>query len=284
MAIRNNSTIDYNLKINQVYSEICDPVFNAFGFTHLIYIRLFQNGRMYLCNDVNWVKKYLECEFYKDFKHEHQAIIPEVKSKYAFWNGYEKDNVFAAVYDYGVWNGLIIYQKDEIFSFGTKKDNTSILNLYVNELDFIEHFILYFKSKARDLIYSREAESSLIINDPSKPVIARDLNQEKYRQFLAETKINKYNFKIKDIDLFLPKKHAQCLFHLSEGKTSKETGNLLNVSSRTVEKYLEILKSQTGCHSSSQLLNLFTKSALGNAISLRFPEEEAQNEAQDKSK
>lgn len=267
MQKQNNQPLAYNLAINKRMVAVCKPLFENLGLTHFIYIQLLENGRLYLCNDIHWIERYLENEFFKDLKHEQQAIILQSKPRYAFWNAYKSDNVFSSIYDFGVWNGLIVYQGNEIFSFGAKKENTEIFNLYINNLRLIEHFILYFKNKMSDIICPTYYKDSIIVSNHRKLIIPSEQPEEKYHTFMNQTALTKYLWN-NNPNVSLSKKQAKCLFYLSNGRSAKEVGNLLQVSSRTVEKYIEIMKHKLDCGSTSKLIDLFLNSSIKHALDL----------------
>ncbi|GAH00959.1 unnamed protein product, partial [marine sediment metagenome] len=53
----------------------------------------------------------------------------------------------------------------------------------------------------------------------------------------------------------LTKTEAECLYFLIRGYTSREVGDLLNKSHRTIESHAEKIKSKMNCHSKSQMIN-----------------------------
>mgnify|MGYP002172486697 CR=1 FL=1 len=57
-------------------------------------------------------------------------------------------------------------------------------------------------------------------------------------------------------------REKQCAQHLIAGMTSKETANLLCISPRTVEVYLERLKSRFQCRNKVQLAALLVAEGL----------------------
>lgn len=56
-------------------------------------------------------------------------------------------------------------------------------------------------------------------------------------------------------DLQFPKRQFDCLFHLVQGMTVKEIGKFLNISPRTVEDHLTIIKKRLDCSSRSSLIS-----------------------------
>lgn len=52
----------------------------------------------------------------------------------------------------------------------------------------------------------------------------------------------------------LSQRELECLFLQLRGKTAKQTGEILNLSKRTIESYLENIKSKFGCMNKAELL------------------------------
>lgn len=63
--------------------------------------------------------------------------------------------------------------------------------------------------------------------------------------------------KMKYIPVQLTEQQARCLKLLSQGKSSKEIANKLNISHRTVEEYIAKTIEQLGCSSSKELIALY---------------------------
>lgn len=59
--------------------------------------------------------------------------------------------------------------------------------------------------------------------------------------------------------LQLSKRQADCMNYALLGKTAKEIARALNLSPRTVEEHLTILKQKLGCSNKMQLISLFAK-------------------------
>lgn len=59
--------------------------------------------------------------------------------------------------------------------------------------------------------------------------------------------------------LKISKRQAECIFHLMQGNSAKETGSLLHLSQRTVETYLEHLKKKLNCRTKIDILNKICK-------------------------
>ena len=77
---------------------------------------------------------------------------------------------------------------------------------------------------------------------------------------------NKANIghKYKKIDI--TERQAECLFFLLRGKTAKEIAKFLNISPRTVEDYIEMLKLKFSCQTKNELVTAALERGLFNMI------------------
>ncbi len=66
-------------------------------------------------------------------------------------------------------------------------------------------------------------------------------------------------FETTRLSLNIPRQRSRCLAHLAEGKSSKEIANAMNLSSRTVDHYLGILRKEFGCRSSRELITSYNR-------------------------
>ncbi len=79
----------------------------------------------------------------------------------------------------------------------------------------------------------------------------------KYKQLGINPKIgslNQASYRIIDANPLLTQKEIECLFFFLREKTVKETGCLLAISPKTVEKHLSSIKSKLGCSTNLQLI------------------------------
>lgn len=57
----------------------------------------------------------------------------------------------------------------------------------------------------------------------------------------------------------LSAREMECIYYLLHGMTAKEIGLQLELSTRTVESYLESIKIKLGCRNKTQLIIVLTK-------------------------
>ena len=65
---------------------------------------------------------------------------------------------------------------------------------------------------------------------------------------------NRNEIKIDFEESNITKRQSECLYYLLRGYNSREIGNFLNISHRTVEDHIELLKSKFNCSSKQKLI------------------------------
>ncbi len=78
-------------------------------------------------------------------------------------------------------------------------------------------------------------------------------NGDKYRLY----------FVCEEQEYYFTPREVQCIIHLLDGKTLAETADLLDLSRRTVEYYVNNMKLKLGCHSKQELLKKIGGANLG---------------------
>lgn len=252
----NLAAIQYNNSINDKLINICSPLFNNFSITHFFYIKIFSDNRcLYLCSDKKWVEHYIENKFQDDPLH-FKSYIPDNMS-FSLWSGFEKDKVYSAVYAFNVWNGFNIYEKQPdgsitTYAFGSTRSNVKMSNFYINNLDLLKNFILYFKNRSSDIIDTSDVDK-LILSKNKRPQFFYK-KREKFIKFYHQINLKKLPFKGHSVDAYLTKGEVMSLCLLADGKTAKEVGKYLGLSSRTIEFYLSNIKRKTGFQTKAELI------------------------------
>lgn len=127
---------------------------------------------------------------------------------------------------------------------GKRKENFALFCL--ENLHIMENFIDYFKTEGNRFIAQAEKYKIKMPNHLKAAI------QE------AVTTVNYFDFESgKKITLSLSSREYECLENLYLGKSCKEIGNCLQLSTRTVETYVERLKAKTGVTARSSLASFF---------------------------
>lgn len=258
------SAILYNKHVMENLNEIAHPLYECFGIQLLTYRRFFNNGDLlHLSNSPCWLdhsNTYNHWTSYRTLQRIQET--PTQGYKTFIWSETPdpQDSVYGALYEFDLWNGATVYEKNgsstEVWAFSGKKDNPLIQDIYLNNFSIIKRFILYFQDKAKEILDT--TDRSKIITGHPKLVDTPDAGEnEAIDSFIKKTQITRYALKSSEKDIYLSKREAQCIFHLSHGKGVKEIGQLLCLSPRTVEFYVNNLKEKTGDVSKQALLKKY---------------------------
>lgn len=264
--------IKYNQAIKNKLSDICEPIFTGFGFKSLGYTRIKINGeRLILDTHTDLLNYYCESAFQEKIKGDNSLVCtlnriksnsPHHECHIQVYSGNPKTELEERLYHYDIWNCISLtfnmQQYSEIFHLSKSKDiNDSNIDLCTNKKALLNRFSHYFRDKLRMLDLEkaptvRNVQPSSVIKEGAADT--DDYKDLRVCEFVKKTQIEKYYLKTHDI--FIGKREAECLYYLSLGKTSKEIGNCLEISARTVECYINSLKEKTNIHSKSGLIML----------------------------
>lgn len=253
-------TYEFNRKIIFLISKICQPLQINFDFNLITYRRFYNDGKMlYLFNHQEWMKFVLEKEFWVTTKFQEKIkFINKSASIHSIWDEkyLEKDKIYKALFEYNIWNGISIYKKFEhfieAFAFATTKENTSILNFYIENMEMIEHFILYFREQISSII--RKIDPHILIPFEISPLISEKKTISGIGSFFESTPLNRVTLNINGFDCSLSRREMECLIPTIKGKTSKEIARMLSLSPRSVEKYIDNIKMKLHCDSRGQMM------------------------------
>jgi LuxR family transcriptional regulator, quorum-sensing system regulator SolR len=253
-------------------AEILKPLL-PFGIEMFSFLKIHtDNSRTYLSNSAPWIKDYYELELYESSLFEDNKA--EYLSGFILWPEKADTPVFKHGRDvYNSHYGFTYYQKindirEFYFFSGSKK---GLEHFFINNPELIKKFILYFKDKARHLLIKAEKNKILLPND-FKPLLSflpnyilcqeRDFKKmEMYKKDFHEMiKVSRYFFEEGLLNgVGLSPREIECLLHLLSFQTSKEIASIMNLSSRTIETYIDNVKSKLHVHSKSELVAILKK-------------------------
>lgn len=78
-------------------------------------------------------------------------------------------------------------------------------------------------------------------------------------QIPIERRSNKYNLGEPLTSIYFTQREAECVIELLQGKTMVQTGEILNLSPRTVEYYLGKIKQKLGCRKKKDIISLVSQ-------------------------
>lgn len=254
----------YNSFFLKDIQSICQPLFQTFPVTHLLYKRVFQDGHYFLLSsDHQCTQNFVEhIENKGEILFEDVWPVDQQVYKY-LWSREEHClsasglKVFQSL---GITYGLNMIRRREDKSIenvvlATQYLERDLDHFYLNHLDILNRFVFYFKHKAckiiEDPMTKKLAYSSFYHSEMQQ--LDQKNSQEKNTQlisshaFVEQTKITKYLMKdVKGREITLSRMQIQCLYQLSRGKTAKEIARYFGISPRTVQTHLNFVKEKLG--------------------------------------
>lgn len=266
--------IQYNAGIKNKLSEICEPIFNSFGFTGFGYTRIQKNGdRLILETNQDWINHYSDTAF-EEKKEANSSLVNNLETliinppleefHIQMLVGQPRTQIQEQLRYLNIWNSVSIYVNMnrylEVYHLSMSKENQeegAIIDLCVNKKFLLHRFFHYFREKLRLL----EVEKAPCIRDVELSKIFLNKTTEfkkpiddNISNYMKQTYVDK--FYLKTHDIFIGRREAECLHYLALGETCKEIANRFKISPRTVESYISSLKSKTNLHIKGELIKL----------------------------
>ncbi len=268
------NAIEYTSAILNKVDLLAQPLYESLGLSSFGYKIFKPDGTSIgLCSNIDWFNFFNDHFLGKKVASYDEHISRVVNGSQNVFlrcgnpdstNGYSN-----ALYDLDMWNAITIYIKFEdtidVFYFIASKNHAEDMSYYLNKIDLLKRFILYFKEKSVDL-FDENIISKLFLptlsartsfNAPSCPKESM-VDQRFIDSTPVSFVVNQHVKKVK-----LSRRETECLSELAKGKTTKEIARHLSETSeaplayRTVETYLDNIRGKTGLHTKSELIELF---------------------------
>lgn len=253
---------------------LCLPLFSL-GINHFVYHKNYLNGgEIRLSNNPRWLQHFYDGQYHRFSAFEKNP--KELQTGYVIWAHLQNHNtVLDAAREFNIDHGISLVKRVtdgvEYFFFGTTRDNPQIINFYINNLQLLERFTVYFKERGAELIKKANSKKIIIpnkfhvaakIDDEGNPCLVKNHQLEK---FISQTHLKKIHI-TDQLNISLSRRELDCIAELVQGKTMKEIGNHLGISARTVETHVNHLKEKLQCRTKSELLRYLNQHGFNNKI------------------
>ncbi|KTD82220.1 helix-turn-helix transcriptional regulator [Legionella waltersii] len=138
-----------------------------------------------------------------------------------------------------------IYQQQDLRVFNGEKITTVHLDSKSSEVFLLEKIPLTDPNNSvKGLIYS------------CRPCRHKSGIYNALRQFDEQLLLNSHHYTLSDNEntYELTQRECECVFLLTRGKSAKEIGELLSLSKRTIESYIENIKNKMDCKNKAEIL------------------------------
>lgn len=242
------------IQISEGLKEISLPLKKIGIHTFTVLLNYDDETQINLSNKPNWIKDYYELRLHESSVFDKKYIIPQ--SGFSLWPNTLNTPVYqhGLVYDSG--QGITFYERGEdhnaFYFFSGSNKNAFLMNLIINNLQFLELFVHQFKTNASVLLSTaKKLNYKKVYENPRPHVLSYLKRKEESQDQIAEFKNNLFK-------LAPTSRQKQVLYWYSKGKTAKETARLLNVSPRTVERHFEELRKKYDNYSKQELIAFFS--------------------------
>lgn len=246
---QNHKAYKYQETISDRIVDVCKPLANSLGVPHFSYTCFYHDGSYYSSkNNLDFQKDYfLNLNSNALTWGDCIGAGPDGLET-MLWPQKPQIEPMKFVHRRGLWNGISFSKKGknrvENWCFVGDLSSTELQSFLLRNLPALKMFIEYFNVKTFDIISK---------NVQSKQNLARFKNGFILNENKRIEEIEKVNKFLKDIrTTFHPlksqkitKMENKCLYHLSRGNTVKQIANVLGISARTVETYMNNVKQKT---------------------------------------
>lgn len=254
------------LRVVPEVNAICQPLFNETQITYFNYARAYHNGEIVgLFTHPEWLLHTLNLKIAPsgvEFKGFKQCSIfgtsiaaPSYMEEKKYSRGVYEFNKLLG-FDYLLCLNVQRQNYYEAFAFASTYDNSSIVEFYLNNLDYLRNFANYFQDKAGSLIQrASESANRIVYPDLNTLNISKNFSQENSEYIYVNNK-----------PIQLSKRELECLSFIAKGRSAKEMAKILGISNRTVEVHIYNMKAKLNCHTKSELIDIAVKNSLNFCI------------------
>jgi len=243
----------------QAIVDLCAPL-NNLGITSFSHLRTDHEGNFSgLANNPEFMKNYLTKGYYN-------ADLHIKKNDYKsddclMWDALECDGTTQLMLqdarDFSFKHIFTMIESHDnqcdYYHFGTDQSNPAINQTYINNIDLLKKFIAYFnENMANSSELMKAYQIKFAVENNATGVQLKDsttLNHvdEQRNLFLQAIGFDKS-------ELYLTKRQQECANLLLQGKTTQEIAFMLNLSPRTIEDYINLMKKKLNVRNKTGLV------------------------------
>ncbi|MGE3920643.1 MAG: response regulator transcription factor [Gammaproteobacteria bacterium] len=245
-------------KSNDV-KRICEPFFNKTGISSFTFARQYSNhSRFSLTTEPTFGEFFFNHKLYRNLFSQTGSF--DNYTLYWLWSSLPTTQLQLDMQAFNIFNGITIIQAHkefiEYFYFGAKSHETHMNNFYINNLDLLHNFILFFKDQANELIsLSKNIKHRLILPEVLKQESTETISYYESIKNIKHDQVFEINKITYDhFGSYLTKREVDCACEIIQGLSNTEIGEKLFISKRTVDIHVVNLKSKLNCDKKSQLI------------------------------
>lgn len=254
--IKNVDDIDWQshifMNLSSETNQLIKPLKDYFNLDTFNYHKtFFDNSQIFLTNMPNWRRHYIKNKLYQKSIFE---LTPEKYSKdRIIWSSIDShDIILTEAAKFNIFHGITIIEPVpdgcEFYFLGTSSNDKTVINKYLSNFCLVEKFIQYFQKVSSPLLKTLY-ESRLLIVD----------RQENTLNYEIVNDINRLNFLTTIYGYSFTNRELECIPLLLKSMSAKQIAERLKLSYRTVEIYINNLKTKTGTSNKNDLICLLSE-------------------------
>jgi DNA-binding CsgD family transcriptional regulator len=262
----NKSALQFSLSASERIKEICRPLQECLGISCFGYLRLYNDCRYLFFNNLTndeFAKKYIEIKALDSQFIDGLRAAP-LGGPYFYLLSTTTNNlqpIMSLYYEYDIWHGFILgYRMKEycdIFTYAFNRKSNDKTQFFCQNSHLLVKFSNHFLNQAADFIDVNDRRRVAVFSQRFDFSYAEDQNKNKFLSIVKD------GISLKNANgnlVHLSKQEAICLKFYTSNKTAKEIAQILDLSPRTIEYYINNIKEKAGIHYKTDLIKLTTKS------------------------
>lgn len=259
-------TEKYSIKYNNKLRKVCAPLFDTFSINYFYYQFHSSDGKYGgIASNVDFVHEFCasKMQFNMPFittfnwNSNHLYLVDKISEKnYTKYHSFLRET--SAKYKSKHEFSLTKKENNYCLEYGFGMTPHSDINVLINNTALLKKFISYFESTFKNeiqLLFEnpillKEELGNFYIGQQSCEVKDFNLTENERINFLKQIS-NSEESNI--LDVKLTKREIEILKFYYKGKSASEVGRILNLSTRTVQNYLQVIKDKFMCSKKSQL-------------------------------
>lgn len=253
---------DYIIKHSNRIREVTKPMRERFGVKYFTYHRIDLQGKYTVLVDrPDWAERYVSDKFYLNDPYLRHPDVYKTGFCFIDHHGSEeyKEMILRAGRDFDLEQNILFIEKSanyvEFFGFSGSRKLCSLDQVYLNYPWVLKSFANHFRKEMKSILCEMDGEAGSLIDLKGDdflckaPVYPSDFSLDSYLKEIGK------GFEL-DMARSLSAREKQCVKLLADGKSAKETGDLLKLSPRTVEYYFENIKNKLSCSNKQEIFSL----------------------------
>ncbi|KTC73655.1 Regulatory protein SdiA [Legionella bozemanae] len=271
--MKQTSAIKELIEVSKLLKPLCSPLNSVGIHTFTALINYDDNTQINLSNKPQWIADYYDLKLHDSSLYDTNPTL--FTTGYSLWPKDSHLPIFRhglTHFDSGFGITICHRHKDHtaFYFFSGSNKNAALINFFVNNLSFLETYIYHFtqnmsrqiaKSKLLGLNQQKKTTES-VVNDLMISSLLKRATSENETIFLLKKKfisLKKFN---KEISLRLTPRQKEVVYWFAQGKSAKQTAEILQISTRTVERHFEDVRKKTGLKNKQEIFNAFYESTI----------------------